>query len=60
MAAKIYRSVGGYLGGLLGICAINAVLTTIFGDYTDAAARDLPEDAAILAVARDGVTEFAI
>jgi predicted PurR-regulated permease PerM len=30
MAAKIYRSVGGYLGGLLGICAINAVLTTIF------------------------------
>ena len=30
MAAKIYRSVGGYLGGLLGICAINAILTTIF------------------------------
>jgi predicted PurR-regulated permease PerM len=30
MAAKIYRSVGGYLGGLLGICAINAFLTTIF------------------------------
>ena len=30
MAAKIYRSVGGYLGGLLGICAINATLTTIF------------------------------
>jgi putative heme transporter len=30
MVAKIYRSVGGYLGGLLGICAINASLTTIF------------------------------
>ncbi|WP_242333303.1 AI-2E family transporter [Anaeromyxobacter sp. SG66] len=30
MAAKVYRSVGGYLGGLLGICAINAVLTTTF------------------------------
>ncbi len=30
MAAKIYRSVGGYLGGLLGICAINAILTTTF------------------------------
>lgn len=30
MAGKIYRSVGGYLGGLLGICAINAILTTIF------------------------------
>ena len=30
MAAKIYHSVGGYLGGLLGICAINATLTTIF------------------------------
>jgi putative heme transporter len=30
IAAKIYRSVGGYLGGLLGICAINAILTTIF------------------------------
>ena len=30
MAAKIYRSVGGYLGGLLGICVINAFLTTIF------------------------------
>jgi predicted PurR-regulated permease PerM len=30
MAAKIYRSVGGYLGGLLGICAINAALTTVF------------------------------
>jgi predicted PurR-regulated permease PerM len=28
MAAKIHRSVGGYLGGLLGICAINAILTT--------------------------------
>ena len=30
MATKIYRSVGGYLGGLLGICALNAILTTIF------------------------------
>jgi putative heme transporter len=30
MTLKIYRSVGGYLGGLLGICAINATLTTIF------------------------------
>ena len=30
MAAKIYHSVGGYLGGLLGICAINATLTTTF------------------------------
>jgi putative heme transporter len=30
MAGKIYRSAGGYLGGLLGICAINATLTTIF------------------------------
>jgi predicted PurR-regulated permease PerM len=30
MAGKIYRSVGGYLGGLLGICAINGILTTIF------------------------------
>jgi predicted PurR-regulated permease PerM len=30
IAAQIYRSVGGYLGGLLGICAINATLTTIF------------------------------
>jgi putative heme transporter len=30
MAGKIYRSVGGYLGGLLGICTINAILTTIF------------------------------
>lgn len=30
MAAKIYHSVGGYLGGLLGICAINATLTTVF------------------------------
>jgi len=28
MITKIYRSVGGYLGGLLGICAINAALTT--------------------------------
>ena len=30
MASKVYRSVGGYLGGLLGICAINATLTTMF------------------------------
>jgi putative heme transporter len=30
IAEKIYRSVGGYLGGLLGICAINAILTTTF------------------------------
>jgi predicted PurR-regulated permease PerM len=30
MAGKIYRSVGGYLGGLLGICAVNATLTTVF------------------------------
>jgi predicted PurR-regulated permease PerM len=30
MTAKLYRSVGGYLGGLLGICALNATLTTIF------------------------------
>jgi putative heme transporter len=30
MVAKIYRSVGGYLGGLLGICALNAILTTTF------------------------------
>ncbi len=27
---KIYRSVGGYVGGLIGICSINATLTTIF------------------------------
>jgi predicted PurR-regulated permease PerM len=27
-AAKIYRSVGGYLGGLLGICTVNGLLTT--------------------------------
>jgi predicted PurR-regulated permease PerM len=30
VANQIYRSVGGYLGGLLGICSINAVLTTVF------------------------------
>ena len=30
VAAKIYRSTGGYIGGLFGICAINAALTTIF------------------------------
>jgi predicted PurR-regulated permease PerM len=28
MITKIYRSAGGYLGGLLGICVINAALTT--------------------------------
>ncbi len=28
VARKVYQSVGGYLGGLLGICAINATLTT--------------------------------
>jgi putative heme transporter len=28
VVTKVYRSVGGYLGGLLGICAINATLTT--------------------------------
>ncbi|WP_242394805.1 AI-2E family transporter [Anaeromyxobacter oryzisoli] len=28
IAANIYRATGGYLGGLLGICAINATLTT--------------------------------
>jgi putative heme transporter len=27
---KIYVSVGGYVGGLIGICSINATLTTIF------------------------------
>jgi predicted PurR-regulated permease PerM len=30
VTAKIYRSVGGYMGGLLGICALNAVVTTLF------------------------------
>ena len=30
VAASTYHAVGGYLGGLLGICAINATLTTIF------------------------------
>jgi predicted PurR-regulated permease PerM len=30
VTAKIYESVGGYMGGLLGICALNAVLTTLF------------------------------
>jgi predicted PurR-regulated permease PerM len=29
IASNIYRAVGGYLGGLLGICAINATLTTV-------------------------------
>jgi len=27
---KIYRSVGGYVGGVLAICSINAILTTTF------------------------------
>jgi predicted PurR-regulated permease PerM len=30
VGTKIYGSVGGYMGGLLGICAINAVVTTLF------------------------------
>lgn len=30
IVASIYRSVGGYLGGLMGICSVNAVLTTVF------------------------------
>jgi predicted PurR-regulated permease PerM len=30
VTAKIYKSVGGYMGGLLGICALNAVATTAF------------------------------
>jgi predicted PurR-regulated permease PerM len=30
VSTKIYGSVGGYMGGLLGICAINAVVTTLF------------------------------
>lgn len=30
MVAKVYRSTGGYLGGLLGIGALNAALTTAF------------------------------
>jgi predicted PurR-regulated permease PerM len=30
IVANIYRSVGGYLQGLLGICTINVILTTIF------------------------------
>jgi predicted PurR-regulated permease PerM len=29
IASNIYRAMGGYLGGLLGICAINATLTTV-------------------------------
>jgi putative heme transporter len=29
IVANIYRSVGGYLGGLLGICSINGILTTL-------------------------------
>jgi predicted PurR-regulated permease PerM len=27
---KVYSSVGGYVGGLIGICSINATLTTVF------------------------------
>jgi predicted PurR-regulated permease PerM len=27
---KVYGSVGGYVGGLIGICSINATLTTVF------------------------------
>jgi predicted PurR-regulated permease PerM len=30
VARKIYRSVGGYVGGVLAICSINAILTTTF------------------------------
>ncbi|MES1208272.1 MAG: AI-2E family transporter [Pseudomonadota bacterium] len=30
LLAKIYQSIGGYLGGLTLICAINATLTTVF------------------------------
>ena len=30
VAAKVYRSVGGYLGGLFAICGVNAVATTLF------------------------------
>lgn len=30
VAGRIYRSVGGYLAGLLGICTVNAILTTAF------------------------------
>jgi predicted PurR-regulated permease PerM len=30
ITSNLYSAVGGYLGGLLGICAINATLTTIF------------------------------
>jgi predicted PurR-regulated permease PerM len=30
IALKIYRSVGGYVGGLITICSINAILTTTF------------------------------
>ncbi len=30
VASNLYRATGGYLGGLLGICAINATLTTVF------------------------------
>jgi predicted PurR-regulated permease PerM len=30
IADKIYRSIGGYIGGLLGICGINAALTGTF------------------------------
>jgi predicted PurR-regulated permease PerM len=27
---KVYQSIGGYVGGVIGICSINATLTTIF------------------------------
>jgi predicted PurR-regulated permease PerM len=30
VARKIYQSVGGYVGGVLAICSINAILTTTF------------------------------
>src|SRR5207248_9972239 len=30
VAQKIYRSVGGYVGGVLAICSINGILTTTF------------------------------
>jgi putative heme transporter len=30
IALKVYSSMGGYVGGLIAICSINAILTTIF------------------------------
>ena len=30
IADKVYSSVGGYVGGVIGICSINATLTTVF------------------------------